>query len=250
MKNLRPHRRPRAKSKCTTHNTDDSEPWRRFHTDNRRANPPVHDVLRFRSGCEVRRAIHAEQMPISTVRARVWFPRGPANPPGTLLTAPERRHGPWRRWPIVSAAAVQHSRPTRTQSYGGGAQLGWRGCSPALGSFYGRFGRLGRPQRIPERSAIVARLRLARRGRRSSGRRVGPVEQRGPIQRGCESVNDTRVPRTGDMSGVGATDRWAPHDRVAARAVERIPGRAGGGEMMGQIGGFGPNSGISIFLLF
>jgi hypothetical protein len=137
VKNLRPHRRPRAKSKCTTHNTDDSEPWRRFHTDNRRANPPVHDVLRFRSGCEVRRAIHAEQMPISTVRARVWFPRGPANPPGTLLTAPERRHGPWRRWPIVSAAAVQHSRPTRTQSYGGGAQLGWRGCSPALVHFMG-----------------------------------------------------------------------------------------------------------------
>jgi hypothetical protein len=136
------------------------------------------------------------------------------------------------------------------------AELWWRrsarmeGLFPSSGSFYGRFGRLGRPQRIPERSAIVARLWLARRGRRSSGRRVGPVEQRGPIQRGCESVNDTRVPRTGNMSGVGATDRWAPHDRAAARAVERIPGCAGGGEMMGQIGGSGPNSGISLFLLF
>jgi hypothetical protein len=38
--------------------------------------------------------------------------------------------------------------------------------------------------------------------------------------------------------------------RAAARAVERIPGRAGGGGMMGQIGGSGPNGGISVFLLF
>jgi hypothetical protein len=50
--------------------------------------------------------------------------------------------------------------------------------------------------------------------------------------------------------GIGQLIGGSRKSVIQRRAVERIPGRAGGGEMMGQIGGFGPNSGISIFLLF
>jgi hypothetical protein len=142
VKNLRPHRCPRTKSKCTTHNTDDSEPWRGFHTDNRRANPPDHGVLRFRGECEVRRAIHAEQMPISTVRARVWFPRGPANTTGHPRAARRRyRAGSTVADLSLSANAilvVAAARFWAGMRCGGRAKVDW-GFNPRIVSVSGAF---------------------------------------------------------------------------------------------------------------
>jgi hypothetical protein len=113
-----------------------------FHTDNRRANLPDHGVLRFRGGCEVWRAIHAEQKPIFMVRARVWFPRGPANTTGHPRAARRRyRAGSTAADLLLSANAilvVAAARFWAGMRCGGRAKVDW-GFNPRFVPVNGAF---------------------------------------------------------------------------------------------------------------
>jgi hypothetical protein len=149
-----------------------------------------------------RRAIPAVRVPVSTVRARVRFPRGSANslahpydpPSGGTALGDDGRSCPRRQRSSRDQICMQ--------SYGGGAQLGWRSCSLAPGFVLWAV-------RSVEASAMDSRE--TRHGcappvcaTKEEGAATDAWARRsseGPIQRGCETTNDAWVPRTGDLSG-------------------------------------------------